>query len=322
MRRTVEKRGRVDLVYLDLGRSGGHETKLGWAAYDGAVKEFAGVLKSLAAHRRAAIGRRRLPRHRALRPLPGLHVRGRSHAQRGRPPGGAWSPACASGIEGLPHGSLLRILRLSAGHARIENDPLVRSERAIQHAVTEAMLMSLVEREGVEAVRRDELSRMIFQGGVRAVFHPIVRLADGEIIGHEALTRPLGGISFDSVEELFAFAESTDLLMDFERLCRRTAIGSAGNRPSLGLLFLNASARAVEDPEWAAGGMDEILRKSGLAPARRGGGDHRAGGHRPPRRVPARAADVQGPRLPGGGGRHGRRATRRCSRWPPSSPIS
>jgi len=115
-------------------------------------------------------------------------------------------------------------------------------------------------------VRRDELSRMIFQGGVRAVFHPIVRLADGEIIGHEALTRPLGGISFDSVEELFAFAESTDLLMDFERLCRRTAIGSASNRPSLGLLFLNASARAVEDPEWAAGGMDEILRKSGLAP--------------------------------------------------------
>ena len=99
------------------------------------------------------------------------------------------------------------------------------------------MLVSLVEREGVEAVRRDELSRMIFQGGVRAVFHPIVRLADGEIIGHEALTRPLGGISFDSVEELFAFAESTDLLMDFERLCRRTATGSACGRPSLGLLF-------------------------------------------------------------------------------------
>ncbi|HUG52630.1 MAG TPA: EAL domain-containing protein, partial [Vicinamibacteria bacterium] len=33
-----------------------------------------------------------------------------------------------------------------------------------------------------------------------------------------------------------------------------------------GLLFINASARAVEDPEWAAGGMDEVLKTSGLSP--------------------------------------------------------
>src|SRR4030095_15448297 len=85
-------------------------------------------------------------------------------------------------------------------------------------------------------------------------------------IGHEALTRPVGGVSFDSVEELFAFAETTDLLMDFERLCRRTAIATAAKVDNLGLLFLNASARAVEDPEWAAGGMDEILKRSGFAP--------------------------------------------------------
>jgi EAL domain-containing protein (putative c-di-GMP-specific phosphodiesterase class I) len=132
--------------------------------------------------------------------------------------------------------------------------------------VSAASLTSLVEREGIETIRRDELSRMIFQGDVRAVFHPIVRLADGEVVGHEALTRPVGGISFDSVEELFTFAESTDLLMDFERLCRRTAITAAAHTPDLGLLFLNASARAVEDPEWAAGGMDETLRVSGFRP--------------------------------------------------------
>ena len=72
--------------------------------------------------------------------------------------------------------------------------------------------MSLVEREGAEEVRRDELSRLIFQGGVRTVFHPIVRLADRTVIGHEALTRPEGDVSFHSVEDLFAFAETTELL--------------------------------------------------------------------------------------------------------------
>ena len=70
--------------------------------------------------------------------------------------------------------------------------------------MSDAVLMSLVEREGAEEVRRDELSRLIFQGGVRTVFHPIVRLADRTVIGHEALTRPQGDVSFHSVEDLFA----------------------------------------------------------------------------------------------------------------------
>jgi EAL domain-containing protein (putative c-di-GMP-specific phosphodiesterase class I) len=117
-------------------------------------------------------------------------------------------------------------------------------------------------------VRRDELSRLIALGEVRAVFHPIVRLADGHVVGHEALTRPVGlGSSFDSVEELFAFAESTELLMDFERLCRKTAILAAASLPAHGLLFLNASPQAVEDPDWSTGGMDRLLAQSGLAPA-------------------------------------------------------
>ena len=46
---------------------------------------------------------------------------------------------------------MVRKLWLLWRDARIENDPLVRSERAIQRAVTEAMLMSLVEREGVKS---------------------------------------------------------------------------------------------------------------------------------------------------------------------------
>ena len=105
-------------------------------------------------------------------------------------------------MQSAPPNSILRSLNLSVGQARIHNDPIVRAERAIQQAVSEAMLASLVEREGVESERRRELSRLIAHAEVRAVFHPIVRLADREIIGHEALTRPVGGVSFESVEEL------------------------------------------------------------------------------------------------------------------------
>jgi EAL domain-containing protein (putative c-di-GMP-specific phosphodiesterase class I) len=250
VRRILESKGTADVVYVDLGRSGGQETKLGWAAYDGAVREFAAVLASLrAGGELAAQDVVCLHTVRSDRFL--VFVAGgesSSGARRDR-----LLAALRGRIESAPPASVLRTLDLSAGHARIHNDPIVRSERAIQQAVAEAMLSSLVERAGVES-------------GVRSVFHPIVRLSDGEIIGHEALTRPIGGVSFDSVEALFAFAESTDLLMQFERLCRRTAIETAAHTPGLGLLFINASPSAVEDPEWAAGGMDEVLAHSGLSP--------------------------------------------------------
>ena len=49
VRRILESKGTADVIYVDLGRSGGQETKLGWAAYDGAVREFAAVLASLRA---------------------------------------------------------------------------------------------------------------------------------------------------------------------------------------------------------------------------------------------------------------------------------
>jgi EAL domain-containing protein (putative c-di-GMP-specific phosphodiesterase class I) len=275
VRRIVESRGAAEVVYLDLGRSGGQEMKLGWAAYDEAVREFAGLL--LALRDTGPLGPQDIVCLHTVRSDRFLVFLGGSDADAlaaRRAPGGRKEQvvgALRRAIDQSPEGSPLRSFRLASGHARIANDPVVRSERAIHQAVTAAMLMSLLEREGIEAVRRDELSRLIALGDVRAVFHPIVRLADGHVIGHEALTRPVGGnvgaSSFDSVEELFAFAESTELLMDFERLCRKTAIVAAANLPDRGLLFLNASPQAVEDPDWSAGGMDRLLAQSGMAPA-------------------------------------------------------
>jgi EAL domain-containing protein (putative c-di-GMP-specific phosphodiesterase class I) len=260
--------GAVDVIYLDLGRSGGHELNLGWAAYDEAVREFAVLLKSLPETRVLAPGDI-LCLHTVRSDRFLIFMRETAQVDLGR---GATArrervvSALRARIELTEDGSILRSLRLSAGHARLAGELGAHPERQIQQAVTDAVLVSLVEREGIEAVRREELSRLIGGGGVRTVFHPIVRLADEAIIGHEALTRPPGGLSFDSVEELFAFAESTEMLQDFERLCRRTAIASAADLAHPGLLFLNASPGAVEDPEWAGPAMESALAASGFKP--------------------------------------------------------
>lgn len=265
VRRMLEAHAAVDLVYLDLGRSGWHETKLGWAAYDEAIRDFARRLLALrdsgqlTAEDVLCLHTVRSDRFLVFRRATGAAAAEPAAALRERLLRALQEPA--------PNGARLREpLRVAAGHAQVRNDPMTRGERAIQHAVSLAMLMSLHEREGIESARRDELRRLIVESRVRSVFHPIIRIADGSVVGHEALTRPLGSHGFESVEELFAFAESTDLLTEFERLCRSVSIRAAGQLSGRGLLFLNASARAVEDPEWSKGVVDALLAQNGISP--------------------------------------------------------
>jgi EAL domain-containing protein (putative c-di-GMP-specific phosphodiesterase class I) len=268
LRRVLEVRGGASVVYVDLGQSGWQEAKLGWAAYDEAVREFAGALLSL--RDSGELGSQDivcLHTVRSDRFLVFLSGTGEGHSGSGSAVGrrerilSALKLRIASRPSESPRG-----VRVSAGHAQIRLNPAIRVERAIHQAVAEAMAMSLAEREGVEAVRRDELSQLVAGAGVRTVFHPIVHLLDGSVMGHEALTRTCERVSFSSVEELFAFAETTDLLVEFERLCRNTAIRAAGQLEGRGLLFLNASAQAVEDPDWVNGSMDELLAAQGILP--------------------------------------------------------
>lgn len=267
VRRLLEAQGSVNVVYVDVGRSGWRETTLGWAGYDGTVREFADRVGEF--REAGVLGPEDLVCLQTVRsdrflfflapesadPEAGIRRQASLLGALGEGPareGGA-------GFQGAT--------RPAVGRARIRQDPMIRSERSIQQAVAEAVASSLMEREENDESRRAELGRMIDSSAVRSVFHPVVQLGDRQIMGHEALTRPTVGCGFVSVEELFAFAESTEMLVDFERLCRSTAIRSAAQVEGSGLLFLNCSAPAVEDPEWGDGSVEEQLTACGLTPS-------------------------------------------------------
>ncbi len=266
VRRLLESQRSLEVLYVDLGRSGWQENKLGWAAYDVVLKGFAGLFPAL---REQGV----------LEPadIVCLHTvrsdRFLVFLGPGRGPGGGPGERRQGVMAGLrallavsPPDGHLRSIRVAFGHSRIAEHPLARPERAIHQAVADAILKSLTAREGVETARHHELGRILAAGGVRTVFHPIVTLSDRQPIGYEALTRVVGSSSFDSVEELFAFAESTDVLVEFERLCRRVAIRSATGLGPPALLFLNASASAILDPEWQAPVTSELLAAAGRSP--------------------------------------------------------
>jgi EAL domain-containing protein (putative c-di-GMP-specific phosphodiesterase class I) len=86
--------------------------------------------------------------------------------------------------------------------------------------------------------------------GLRTVYQPIVSLADGGVVGYEALTRGPAGGELESPLALFAAARAEQRVPELDRACRSAALSdalSAGLRQPA-TLFLNAEPEALEIP--------------------------------------------------------------------------
>jgi EAL domain-containing protein (putative c-di-GMP-specific phosphodiesterase class I) len=125
-------------------------------------------------------------------------------------------------------------VELSAGLHRQERTPARRIEQAV----------------------RD----LIAAGSVEAVYQPVVRLADMEVVGFEALARPLGAPVDSSVEALFAAAHRTGLMRDLDWLCRRAAVQQSHGLPAQTPLFINVGVSALLDPLHDVDQMLLVLR--------------------------------------------------------------
>lgn len=112
--------------------------------------------------------------------------------------------------------------------------------------VVGGLVMSIVEQHDREdRLRHDLLERLdglAAAGGPRMVFQPVVALADGSVVGHEALSRfPTGDPA-----EWFATARSAGLEEDLELTAVRSALARLDDVP--GFLAVNVSARTAGLP--------------------------------------------------------------------------
>ena len=109
---------------------------------------------------------------------------------------------------------------------------------------------------GSQARRWGELVPAILeQRSMECVYQPIVRLADGVIVGYEALARRPGH-SDEGVEELFTAALRLGLGRDLDWLCRRAALAGAHWLRDEALLFVNVGVPGLIDP---LHGIDQML---------------------------------------------------------------
>jgi len=75
-----------------------------------------------------------------------------------------------------------------------------------------------------ERALQDELLRIIRDKKVQPVFQPIVSLADGEIMGYEALARGPKDSPLHMPSQLFAVAARHRMLLALEHVCREVSI--------------------------------------------------------------------------------------------------
>jgi EAL domain-containing protein (putative c-di-GMP-specific phosphodiesterase class I) len=268
VRRLMEERGTLALVYLDLGGDGQFEPLHGWQAYDEVVRGFARAL--LALRDEAALGRRDVIAVMTVRSDKFLVFMRAAESS----PDAAGLEARVRRLRDKLEEALPRFLpealgpqvAFHSGHALMFRDPMLRAERSIHRALDEAMFMSLRQRTRDEDRRAQGLDQMIGDRDLVTLYQPILDLRSMEVLGHEVFSRGPAGGPFEDAERLFALAERTGRLLDLERLCRQRALGSVRRHLKPGAkLFLNTSARALADPEVGGAAFVRQVDDSGLS---------------------------------------------------------
>ena len=164
--------------------------------------------------------------------------------------------------ERLPHVSGLSFC---AGYSIVQRDPMLRAERCVHRALDEAMRISLRQKAREEDHSAQGLDAIVADERVVTLYQPIVDLNDRSVLGHEVFTRGPAGGPFEDPDRLFGLAERTGRLVALERLCRKRALASLHRHlPPGHKLFLNTSARALQDPEVAGAVFLRQLARSGL----------------------------------------------------------
>lgn len=149
----------------------------------------------------------------------------------------------------------------------MDYEPAARLERQVYRALEDALYDSSVQEAHDAEVRTDKLRDIIRRRAVYTVYQPIVDLRTERVIGYEALSRGPEG-EFERPDKLFKVAYEADLVWRLERLCREQAFKGSRGIDKNQLLFLNVDPDAINDPQFRSPDAIGKTAGSGLKPER------------------------------------------------------
>jgi len=114
-----------------------------------------------------------------------------------------------------------------------------------------------------------QVKNIIEKRAIRTVFQPIISLKDGEVLGHEALSRITCDSGITSIETLFTLASQHHCLWELEQLCRTRAFEAAFRfmiPPYSKKLFINVNPNVLHDESFQKGLTKEYLNELQISP--------------------------------------------------------
>ena len=117
--------------------------------------------------------------------------------------------------------------------------------------------------------RKEALEYIIRNKQIRCVFQPIISLKDGNVLGHEALSRITCESEIASPDMMFNLAGEFNRLWDLELLCRTKALEAAYRfmiPPYSKKLFLNVNPNIMHDENFKKGFTREFLMQYHVEP--------------------------------------------------------
>jgi EAL domain-containing protein (putative c-di-GMP-specific phosphodiesterase class I) len=249
--RVDERIENLGVIYLQVGKFFGFEELFGWESYDRVLASVSDGLQDDVATSRLA------PCVRAIRfsGADGFFVLyDLPPAGRGRPPVDLQEEASrlrAGVVRRLrqtldgPTADLVSILASSLSAA---DNPRVRPSRHQVRTLQEAVKI-VAQRQTHERLELfNGLKSVIGGKQLRPAFQPVRRLADGGIMGYEALIRGPQGSTLEPPTVLFAVAHENEMDVELETLCLETIFAGLPKAVAEKRLFVNASAMLLRHP--------------------------------------------------------------------------
>lgn len=116
---------------------------------------------------------------------------------------------------------------------------------------------------------QEALDKIIHNKQIRTVFQPIISLRDGQVLGHEALSRITCESEIKNPDMLFNLAAEYNRLWDLELLCRTRTLETAFKfmiPPYDKKLFINVNPHTMHDDAFRKGFTKEFLKQFNISP--------------------------------------------------------
>ena len=249
--RAHERIAHLGVIYLQIGKFFGFEELYGWELYDQVLIVVSrGLREDVEGSRLGAnLFSIRYSGSDGFYVLYDLPSSGRA---RGSPAleaeGARLQSNAVKRLRSAFAGTAVDLMTVHASSLVTSDNPRVRSSRHLSRQLSDAVKIVSQRQTREKLDLCAALKRVMAMKQLRAAYQPVRHLADGEVLGWEALIRGPVGSPFETPNVLFAVARENDMDVELETLCLDTIFGDLPRGVSSRRLFVNASSMLLRHP--------------------------------------------------------------------------